>query len=41
MSEGEIEEPIFWRRLRNDIDEREGAGIISKNTTRQERYASS
>jgi len=30
VSEGEIEELIFWRRLRNDIDEGEGTGIISK-----------
>jgi len=25
VSEGEIEGPIFWRKLRNDVDEREGA----------------
>jgi len=41
MSEGEIEEPIFWRRLRNDIDEREEVEIISKKTIRQGRCASS
>jgi len=32
MSEGETEELIFWRRLR-DVDEREGAGAINKSTT--------
>jgi len=31
VSEGEIEGPIFWRKLRNDVDEREGA---DKSTTR-------
>jgi len=31
MSEGEIEEPIFWRRLRNDIDERGGRDYQQKH----------
>jgi len=34
MSEGETEELIFWRRLRNDVDEREEAYAINKSTTR-------
>jgi len=34
MNEGETEELIFWKRLRNDVDEREGAGAINKSTTR-------
>jgi len=41
MSEGEIEKPMLWRRLWNDIDEREGTGIISKSTARQGHRASS
>jgi len=35
LSEREIEGFIFGRRLRNDVDEREGAGVINKSTTRQ------
>ena len=35
VSEGEIEGLIFWRRLRNNVDEREGAKIINKSTTRK------
>jgi len=40
VSEGKIEGLIFWRRLRNDIVEREGARIISESTPRQGRCAS-
>jgi len=35
VSEGEIEGLIFWRRLRNNVNEREEAKIINKSTTRQ------
>jgi len=34
MSERGTEELMFWRRLRNDVNEREGAGAINKSTTR-------
>jgi len=33
LSERKIEGFIFGRRLRNDVDEREGAGIINKRRT--------
>jgi len=38
MSQGEIEGLIF-KRLRNDIDEREGTGIIRKSITRKEHFS--
>jgi len=34
MSERETEELIFWRRLSNDMNERERAGAINKSITR-------
>jgi len=39
MSEREIEGLIFGRRLRNDIDEREGTGIIRKSITKKEHFS--
>jgi len=37
LSERKIEGFIFGRRLRNDVDEREGAGIINKEGHRASR----
>jgi len=39
MSEGEIEGLMIGKRLRNDIDEREGTGIIRKSITKKEHFS--
>jgi len=38
VSEGEIEGLIFWRRLRNNVDEREGAEMIKGKDYQQKHY---